>query len=183
MSDGILGAIQSINPFLLNAPPRGNVKRKEAGKASAAGKGAFASILTEHHERPQTLELSEMAPPANADLGGLLDDVHSAGDALSKRPCPEEIRRYKAAVRSFIRFVVDNAFSVEKSEGVLNKFKPQFKDRTGEARNEAQKYRMVGVIDQKLETLAAQIMAAQGKRLGFLAHIDEINGLLINLLR
>ncbi|MDR3301365.1 MAG: DUF327 family protein [Spirochaetaceae bacterium] len=177
------GALQSVNPFLLNNLREGFAKKKAERQGAAGGK--FSSMLQKSDE--QTLDAASAAEAAKTrEVGGisaLLDEVHSTGDALSKHPFPDEIEHYKTAVRRFIRFVVDNAFNIEESEGIANKFKPQYKERTGEIRNAAQKYMMIGVIDQKLENLAAQIMASQGEKLKFLAHIDEINGLLINLLK
>jgi uncharacterized protein YaaR (DUF327 family) len=37
------------------------------------------------------------------------------------------------------------------------------------------------VIDEKLESLAASVLAAQKDQLAILAQIDEINGMLVNL--
>jgi len=43
------------------------------------------------------------------------------------------------------------------------------------------RFTLVKVIDEKLEALAASVLAAQKEQIAILAQIDEINGLLVNL--
>jgi len=119
----------------------------------------------------------------NEDIGGLLDDLHSSGDALNKRPFPNEIAAYKRSVRRFIGFVVQNGFDVAVSAGIENKYKPLFKRKKGAARDERLHFTNIKIIDEKLESLARAIISGQGAQLSFLSKIHEINGLLVDLLR
>jgi uncharacterized protein len=43
------------------------------------------------------------------------------------------------------------------------------------------RFTMVKVIDEKLEALAVSVLAAQKDQLAILAQIDEINGMIVNL--
>ena len=44
------------------------------------------------------------------------------------------------------------------------------------------KFTLVKVIDKKLESLAAEVLKNQRDQIGILSAIEEINGLLVNLI-
>lgn len=169
--------VLSANPFLLQKSLSESKKAKENEKNAGIKKLGFGNIL----KKPESL--SEVELVSSKDISMLLDDVHSAGDALKNRPFPDEIKQYKAAVRGFMRFVLENAYSVEVKQGVANKYKPQFANRKGAVRENKLVFTNVEVIDRKLEGLANEIMSAQITQIKLLSRVEEINGLLINLLR
>ncbi len=107
--------------------------------------------------------------PPEKILSTLLDDVHSAGDALKEKPLPDNIVAYKNAVRSFVRYVVERTYTVTESVSGGNILKRK-------------KFTQVRVIDEKLEQLAAGILSNQRPQLGLLEKIEEINGLLVDLM-
>lgn len=169
---------------------RSEAKKKEALKDKIRGKPLagvprapqFSDILEEAVQEAGPLPDQNIAA-SEAALQALLDDVHSTGDALKNRPFPEEIKRYKQAVRDFIRYVVENGYTVEKQTGIPNYLKDGFKGRRGgNAAKERKDFHLIQVVDRKLEQLAAGIMAGQTSQLEMLARIDEIAGLLIDLL-
>jgi uncharacterized protein YaaR (DUF327 family) len=162
------GGAALINPFLGQILPGGAVRPKKNQKAGGAGKLSFASFLKKD-EKTQTAGDVDAFSTENASLDALLDDVYSAGDALKNRPFPDEIQNYKRAVKHFVKFVVDNAFDVETT---------QSKNRKKEI-----SYTSITIIDQKLEKLAADVMASQGGKLDLLSRVHEINGLLVDLLK
>jgi uncharacterized protein YaaR (DUF327 family) len=179
-----VGGLQSANPYLAPLARRNAGGGVSGGRAEKTAKRPFFSFLS--HVKHDVVEEGAAADGADGvqegALAALLDGVHSAGDALKKRPCPDEIERYKKAVRAFMRVVVKGGFSVEESEGILNRYKPQYKDRKAEEGNKRKRFTTVAVIDEKLEALAASIMAGQAEQVRLLARIDEISGLIINLL-
>jgi uncharacterized protein YaaR (DUF327 family) len=139
-------------------------KAQADGKTGKVKKKPFSSLFEAAREAaaPEKLPLSEES------LNRLLDDVHSSGDALSKRPFPDEIKAYRQAVRNFVNYVVENSFDTEEHSSGTNLL----------ARK---KYTLVTVIDKKLEDLAAAIIRGQADQLAILAREDEIRGLLIDL--
>ncbi len=102
-------------------------------------------------------------------LESLLDEVHSSGDLLKEKPLPDNIVAYKNAVRSFVKYIVDRAYSVTESTSGGNILKRK-------------KFTQVQIIDQKLEQLAAGILSNQRDQLSLLGKIEEINGLLVDLM-
>jgi uncharacterized protein YaaR (DUF327 family) len=98
----------------------------------------------------------------------LLDAVFSAGAALKKAPTLEAIKDYRHHVKEFVKFAVDHSIAVEETTSGANILRRK-------------RFTMVRVIDEKLEALAASVLAAQKDQLAILAQIDEINGMLVNL--
>lgn len=109
-------------------------------------------------------------PPSEDALKELLDGVHGAGDSLKNRPFSEEIKQYKKAVRDFLHYIVKNGYTVEEQISGANLLKRK-------------KFTLVQVVDRKLEQLAAGILAGQSSQIDILARVEEINGLLVDLLQ
>jgi len=142
--------------------------KKTKGKGGVSGYRSLFSKALENAAQ----EAGELGPirelePSEEALTELMDAVHSAGSDLIDRPFHDEILRYKRAVRDFINYVVDNAFTVEKSQT----------RRRGKTKIHVQ----VQVIDKKLEELAAAILSGQANQLDRVSKIDEIKGLLVDL--
>ncbi|MBU1078925.1 MAG: YaaR family protein [Spirochaetes bacterium] len=139
-------------------------KKKETHKASA-----FRSALRGAEEVELT-PAAEGMPFSEAEAAELLDSVHAAGEDLKRDPDGERVRAYKAAVRNFVHYVVERAYDVvEKSSGgnILKR----------------KKFTTVVIIDERLERLAAEVISAQRDKLDILRRLDEIHGLLVDLLR
>ncbi|MDR2471221.1 MAG: DUF327 family protein [Treponema sp.] len=135
----------------------------DRGKKAAKKKG-FASLF----EKALLGQVREL-PPSEDSLQELLAGVHSAGDALSRRPFPPEIQTYREAVRNFVHYVVENSFDTEEQLSGVNVLKRK-------------KFTLVQVIDAKLESMAAAILRDQAGQLDILARLEEIKGLLVDLM-
>jgi uncharacterized protein YaaR (DUF327 family) len=123
-------------------------------------------------------------PVSEETLNLLMDDVRSTGDVLLSRPLPEEIMRYKQAVRNFINYVVQNAYALEHEEGIPRFLKPGYKGPRGTDESKSRKhYTKIQVIDKKLEDLAAMLLSGQRNQMKVLAGLEEIRGLLIDLMQ
>ncbi|MBN1241290.1 MAG: YaaR family protein [Spirochaetales bacterium] len=140
---------------------------------------SFRALLAkvDEAEEPETDARAEAAGigagPASLDSNRtvevMLDDVHRLGEALSKNPSPDAIVAYKDAVRAFVKHVVDKVYAVEERTSGGNILKRK-------------KYTALSIIDARLERLAADIMAGQRDKLEILRKVDEIAGLLVDLL-
>ncbi|MCL2186069.1 MAG: DUF327 family protein [Treponema sp.] len=122
--------------------------------------------------------------PASEDaVNTLMDSVRSTGDNLLNHPLPQEILAYKQAVRNFLNYVVQNSYDTERGYGIQNKFKPSFKGKRSTPEAEVTlPYVKIKVIDKKLEDLAAMLLAKQVKQMELVSRLEEIKGLLIDLL-
>lgn len=157
------GIAQSFNPFLFNQVREG-VKERRAEKTE---KKTFFSFIKEKTAIESIFIQKNETQTDNIE--NLLDDLHSSGDALKKNPRPDEIKIYKDAVRKFIRHVIENSFEIEERLGMK---------RSGKQK----KWTNIEVIDKKLEKLAVDIISNQAEQIKILSSIDEITGLVVNLL-
>jgi uncharacterized protein YaaR (DUF327 family) len=122
-------------------------------------------------------------PVSEETLNYLADGVRSAGDTLRDRPFPDEIIRYKKAVRDFMHYVVENGYSVGHETGIPKFLKPGYRGPRGTPEAMPQlRYTKVQVIDKKLEDLAAALLSGQTRQLEIAARLEEIKGLLVDLL-
>jgi uncharacterized protein YaaR (DUF327 family) len=181
----------SNNPAaFLNSPLYGGLKAdaKKAGKKSGLRESRkFSEVLErsalDSPDSPDSLGALENMSPSEETAQALLDDVRSAGDDLRQRPVPGEILKYKKAVRNFLHYVVQNGYVVEEQEGIPNAQKPGYKGSLWDpAAKKATAFHVVQMVDQKLDKLAAEILAGQVSQLELLAKLEEITGLLVDLL-
>lgn len=146
-------------------------RRSEEGKKPGKGKGVFRSSLSRALEEEGKLASTSVEASFNeAEVAELLDAVHEAGEKLKDRPGLPEVQAYKQAVRDFVHHVVEHAWALEKKSSGGNILKRK-------------EFYRVAVIDESLEKLAAEILRSQRDRLEILRRIDEINGMLVDLLR
>jgi uncharacterized protein len=171
--------------FYMNPAAYAQVKEEKKSKTSKTGKTAFSELFDDL--RGKTAEeigpLHEL-PVSEETVNKLMDDVRNTGDVLRSRPFPEEIMRYKQAVRNFMNYVVKNSYSVEHEEGLPNFLKPGFSGKRGtpEARK-GKLYTKIQVIDKKLEDLAAMLLTSQSQQMQLVSRLEEIRGLLVDLLQ
>ena len=68
-----------------------------------------------------------------------------------------------------MKYVVQNSVRVEETTSGANILKRK-------------RFTLVRVIDEKLDALAATVLAGQKEQISILAQIDQINGLLVDLI-
>ena len=143
-------------------------EKKKAGKKEKAQRRAFSDLVeaAEAGDGASTEDLSE--PAARRGLEELLDGVFASGEELKKAPTMETIREYRQRVKAFVKHVVSHTLVVEETTSGANILKRK-------------RFTLVRVIDEKLEALAVSVLSAQKEQISILAQIDEINGLLVDL--
>jgi uncharacterized protein YaaR (DUF327 family) len=180
----ILDGIVPFSTPIPYSPQQGEAKKardKDKVRAGRIGSSPFFTLL---EDAAEAVEAPAEYAPSDAAIQELLDEVHSSGDKLKKKPFPEEVKQYKRAVRNFLHYIIENSYGVEKQIGIPNSLKNGFREPRGSPRAlERKSYLVIQVVDQKLERLAAGIMAGQVTQLEILATVDEITGILVNLLR
>lgn len=169
LPDGINSYLNPVVHTAVNAEGKkaqGKISGRKIGRTSP-----FAGLLdTASSEAERAAESLQDASPSEEHLRQLLDDVHEAGEELKARAVQSTILRYKAAVRQFLHYIVENSYTVEERTSGMNILKRK-------------KFTLIQVVDRKLEQLAAGILAGQSNQLDILARLDEIAGLLIDLSR
>ncbi len=144
---------------------------KKAKKKSKTPASGFKNVLGTLISGPATnISLAGSEGIQNdEELEEIVDSIHRYGDELIKFPGVDNLARYKQAVGNFIRHVVRNAYTVEEQlsrKNILNQ----------------KKYTIVKVVDEKLENLSRAVLGAQNKQMDLLGSIEEIQGLLVDIL-
>ncbi len=170
------GPLDPVSPFFASIAGQaagGAVRKGEKKKETPAAR-RFDRLLDDKAAEAEQLDSAAVPPhleglAPEVILEKLLDDVHSAGDVLKEKQLPDTIIAYKEAVRHFVRYVVSRTFDVSETVSGTNILKRK-------------KFTQLQVIDKKLEQLAAGILSNQRSQMDLLGRIEEINGLLVDLM-
>jgi hypothetical protein len=156
--------------------PGGYFPSRRTGSGSAETRkkgrlgGGFLSFLRSS-EDAATAKASEprLEVLSEEEVQALLDEIHQAGDRLKDNPTMTNTLAYKEAVQDFLSGVVGGGFGVEEHT-------------SGSSIHKRKRFTLVQVINRKLERLAALMLESQQSQIDLLAKVEEINGLLVDLM-
>lgn len=107
----------------------------------------------------------------------LIDSVYSEGELLKQKPVEENLIRFRKAVSNFLKFVEKNCYDIEAEVGIKRMVK------SGNVKVPKQNtYTLIKVVDEKLDSLAADILFNQKNSIELAAKVNEISGLLVDIL-
>ena len=149
---------------------------QQAQQAKKTGKSNFASVMSRQQETARLV--SEGLP---VEIAGMTEDeavvflkdgMDIAGDDLKKRQSLDAMENYRKKVSQFMKYIVkiNYNFITTREEKKLRSgriIKPKYQ---------------IQVVDQKLNQLANEMLILHGANLNMLAKLEEINGLIIDLL-
>lgn len=150
--------------------------RQKNEKTEKTARPSFAASLTKSQEEAALIQEGLPLELAGMDLDGALvflkDAVELAGDELKMKQDLASMETYRRKVKQFIHFVVKNAFEIEKTQrrGINRKTGRRPDPRV-----------QVKIIDEKLHQLASEMLYMQKSNLQLLAKVEEINGLIIDV--
>lgn len=104
----------------------------------------------------------------SVDLDSALEAIDQLGKKLRDQPSAANLKDYKAAVRTFLQQVINAAYEVSER---------RFIDRFGRRRL----FVVVAKIDERLEELTRLVLDKQDSTLDLAAKLDEIRGLLLDI--
>lgn len=111
-----------------------------------------------------SIEETELAERLNAMMG----EITEQGERIKKRRDIQDMRKYRALIRDFLNEVV----------GRSHKFsRENFLDKRGRHRV----YGMIRLIDEKLDTIASELIKDEHDILLIMNNVDEIRGLLLDI--
>jgi uncharacterized protein YaaR (DUF327 family) len=144
--------------------------RRKKDKSTKRLKGqSFASIVEQSAEEQSAFFDFEAHGEHRENLEELLDEVHQSGEKLVQSQSLENIKRYRQAVSGFLKFVVGKMLKLEEQTSGGNILRRK-------------RFTQVKIVDGKLESLVQAVLGNQGKQLDVLERINEIRGLLIDLI-
>jgi len=159
--------MDKIDPLAGFFPFRKPEKKKPKNRAELLKFSAKLESIQQEEEE-LSAELNGEAE-YKVNLEERLDKVHEQGERLKDLPTVENVRKYRKAVSGFLKYAFARMFSVEKNISGVNILKRRY-------------FTRIKVIDRKIERLVADILQNQAAQLDIIARVDEINGLLIDLL-
>ena len=104
-----------------------------------------------------------------ARLNTLMEEITMQGDKLAKKRDIRDMKKYRGLIKDFMNEIVTRSHKFEREN---------FLDRRGRHRV----YGMIKLIDENLDLLAAELLKEEKDHLLILGKIDEIRGLLLDIL-
>jgi len=172
-----MGTEINVNQYVTAAQlAAGKTSGSRNGKTEKSGglRKKFSEIL---HKTETVVDVDPYLPAEiegmafEEALSFLLDKVTLASDYLKKNPFTDAFADYRKKISQFMRFVVKNCYDVEESLGTPSVRVPRPK----------KKY-IIKIVDDKLDQLAREILENNVDQLKMLAKVDEIKGLLVDML-
>ena len=102
-------------------------------------------------------------------LSVMMQEITMQGEKLGKHMDVRDMRRYRALIKNFMNEIVSRSHEFSREN---------FLDRKGRHRV----YGMVKLVDQKLDELARELISDEKDNIAILSKIDEIQGLLLDIL-
>lgn len=131
----------------------------EQVQTSQPADGTFKFMLASHVEEAEL----------QARLQTLMEEITMQGEKLSKRRDVKDMKHYRGLVKEFMNEVVTRSHSFSREN---------FLDRRGRHRV----YGIIRLVDENLDQLAQELMKDEKDHLVILDKIDEIRGLLLDIL-
>ena len=102
-------------------------------------------------------------------LNLMMEEIVMQGDKIVKRMDVRDMRRYRTLIKDFMNEIVNRSHKFSRDN---------FLDRRGRHRV----YGIIRLVDEKLDELAQALVSEEGDKIAILAKVDEIRGLLLDIL-
>ncbi len=102
-------------------------------------------------------------------LNLMMQEVVMQGDKIVKRMDVRDMRRYRTLIKDFMNEIVNRSHKFSREN---------FLDRRGRHRV----YGIIRLVDEKLDELAQALVSDECDKIAILAKVDEIRGLLLDIL-
>ena len=153
-----------------------NQKTDKTEKKSSVRKSSFASAMERSQEEATLVQAGLPAAIAGMDVEEaaifLKDEADMAADRLRESQMPAEFEEYRRKVSQFLRFLEKNNFEVTVKQ-------QRGKRRDGRPRDPRVQ---IKIINSELDIMARQMLLSHKDTITMLAKIDEINGMLVDLI-
>ena len=179
-----MASVNFNSPDVLNAATLLNAqnvataqKKEELSKSQKTRKSPFTSAMEQAKEESEPR--SARLPPETAGLSTedaviyLKDQADIAADQLRDHITPENYRSYREKISHFMKFIARNNYKVEMHKSIVKNPKTKkFLDPK----------MTITVIDKTLEDMAHWLLSSQKDTINMLKKINEIQGLIVDLM-
>jgi uncharacterized protein len=144
-------------------------EKKKKEKIDYPGEKDFSKTIKPLFEKKETgFDFGENKGNKET-LSQLLDEVYAKGEVLKESPTLKTIKEYRWSVKKLLKDITEKMVTLEEKVSGVNILKRK-------------RFTLVKIIDTKLESLAAEVLHSQKEQIKILSRVDEINGLLVDLL-
>ncbi|THB68034.1 MAG: DUF327 family protein [Spirochaetaceae bacterium] len=148
-------------------------KREEVKKKGGAGKSqnVFSRLFSSEQANAETDGLNALGaePISQEEAEELFQSIQAAGEKLLQYPSREAVLEYQVLIRNLVGRAVRHGIVVEEFSSGSHVLKRK-------------SFSLIKVVDQKLDQLAAGVLVTQRDQIQLLAKVQEIQGLLIDML-
>lgn len=102
-------------------------------------------------------------------LKGMIGEITDQGQKLAKHMDVKDLKKYRELIRNFVNEVVTHSHKFSREN---------FLDRRGRHRV----YGIVKLVDKNVDDLAQELIKDEKNNLKILGHVDEIRGLLLDII-
>ncbi|MBO4858350.1 MAG: YaaR family protein [Treponema sp.] len=163
-------------------------KESKKEKIDSSKKIKFSELLKTKNQGSSNIEAAGF-PPEIAEMSledaavFLKDAVDLAGNDVAASASTENLLKFKKSVKQFIEFVVLNNYEVKtkKRHGVSQPM--QFFSKYNEKVRPKDPRMIVTTINEKLDAMTRAMLIDQKNNLQLLAQVNEIKGLIIDLMQ
>lgn len=99
----------------------------------------------------------------------MMEEIGKLGDRIKKHTDVKDMKRYRELVKGFLNEIVNRSHEFSREN---------FLDRRGRHRV----YGIIRLVDKNLDELAAELIKDEKDNLAILAKVDEIRGLLLDII-
>lgn len=136
-------------------------------KSRASGGKSFLTVLTELDPEVEEIDI-DFDDIERQDLENLVGLIEDMGRSLSDNPTAENFVRYKKYIQVFIQALQKN-MEIHDTMSRVSFMKQKL-------------YKTIETVDENLGEMASMLMSQEKNRLHFLKLVDNIKGLIVDLL-
>ena len=134
------------------------VRGTESRGTESADNSVFRRTLTDLSKEIYEARIAEMK-----------NDIDEQGKLLSDRVDVKEFEKYRRLIREFLDEIVSNGYTFSREDAYASRGKHRY-------------IATVRVIDEKLDALGKEVMKEQADKIALVHKIDDIRGLLLDLM-
>jgi uncharacterized protein YaaR (DUF327 family) len=144
----------------INRTDSGPPAVKNSGRGDAGVKSLeFRRTLDNLSQQEQESRLRDMA-----------SEINTQGEKLGKRADIKEFEKYRELIRNFLDEIVSSGYTFTKED-------------TYASRGRHRLIATVKTVNTKLDELGKEVISAQSENISLLGKIDEIRGLLVDMMQ
>ena len=134
------------------------VRSTEARGADEVENSAFRRTLTDLTKEMYTARIAEMK-----------NEIDEQGKRLADRVDVRELEKYRRLIREFLDEIVSNGYTFSREDAYASRGKHRY-------------IATVRIVDKKLDELGKEVIKEQADKIEVLNKIDDIRGLLLDLM-